>query len=365
MKKTALHSLHQKLDGKMVTFADYHLPVQYKAGLIAEHLHTRKSASLFDVSHMGQVSIYGDADKALSRQILTDFSALKVGQSKYSVITNEQGGIIDDCIVARENEKEIFIVFNASRKQVDIEYVQKNLPNSCSIKEHTELSLIAVQGPRAEEALAHFFPQIRTMSFMSVLWVKYQNHSFRVSRAGYTGEDGFEITILNELASSFCESLLALEQGALVKPAGLGARDSLRLEAGLALYGQDLTEQITPIEAGLLWTIPKKFRENGGFCGEKKILEQIVEKPQKKFVGFLPLGKIPIRQGASLCATDGQVLGEITSGGFSPSLQKPIAVGYLKKDFAVVGEKVIANVRGKEIICEIVKLPFVKHNYKK
>lgn len=365
MKKTPLHSLHQELGGKMVTFADYALPVQYKSGLIGEHLHTRKAASLFDVSHMGQISISGDADQALAYVILTDFSQLKVGWGKYSVITNEQGGIVDDCIVARDQAQVIFIVLNASRKEVDIAVLQKAIPSSCQLTQYSNLALIALQGPQAEQALAHFFPQVTGMPFMTAIWSAYQNHQFRISRTGYTGEDGFEVSMPAEVAIDFCKSLLSLEGGELVKPAGLGARDSLRLEAGLALYGQDLTEQISPIEAGLLWTIPKNFRETGNFCGAQNISQQIAEKPNKKLVGLKPEGRVPVRQGAPLISSENEVLGEVTSGGFSPSLQAPIAMGYVKKGFAGLGKQVIANVRGKEIVCEIVKLPFVKHNYKK
>ena len=363
-QKTPLYNLHQELGGKMVEFAGYELPVQYKTGLIAEHLHTRKAVTLFDVSHMGQVCIQGDADKALARRILTDFSSLPVGVGKYSVITTEEGGILDDCIVSKDKEQEIFMVFNASRKLVDTQIIQNILPSTCQLTSYLELVLIALQGPKAEAALAVFFPQVVQMSFMRVIWAEYQNQKFRISRTGYTGEDGFEISMPSEVSIDFCKSLLALENGELVKPAGLGARDSLRLEAGLALYGQDLTQQTTPIEAGLLWTIPKNFRQHGGFCGEEKILQQIAEKPNRKLVGLKPEGKVPVRDGVSL-SSDSQIIGEVTSGGFSPSLGVPIAMGYVKKDFAKVGSRVIGSVRGKEIVCEVVKLPFVGHNYKR
>ena len=364
-KQTPLFTLHQELAGKIVTFASYLLPIQYKTGLIAEHLHTRKSASLFDVSHMGQITISGDVDRVLSRVILTDFSKLQIGSGKYSVITNEQGGIVDDCIVARDKEQEIHIVLNASRKKIAIELLQGLLPTSCILTQHSKLVLVALQGPKAELALSKFFPQVTSLAFMSAIWASYKNYQFRISRTGYTGEDGFEVSMPAEISITFCKLLLALQEGELVKPAGLGARDSLRLEAGLALYGQDLTEQISPIEAGLLWTIPRSLRETGNFNGAEKILQQISEKPHKKFVGLRPVGRVPVRQGTTLYSTDTQILGEVTSGGFSPSLQTPIAMGYVSIEHTKVGSKVIANVRGKDICCEVIKLPFIKHNRKK
>lgn len=363
-EKTPLYNLHRELGGKMVEFAGYELPVQYKTGLIAEHLHTRDAATLFDVSHMGQVGIQGDADKVLARCILTDFSSLAVGMGKYSVITNEEGGIVDDCIVSKDKEQEIFMVFNASRKQIDTQIVQNILPSTCKLTSYPDLALIALQGPKAEAALAIFFPQVVVMSFMSAIWAEYQDQKFRISRTGYTGEDGFEISMPSEVSIDFCKSLLALENGELIKPAGLGARDSLRLEAGLALYGQDLTAETTPIEAGLLWTIPKNCRQDGDFCGAEKILQQIVEKPDRKLVGLKPKGRVPVRQGARL-SSNSQTIGEVTSGGFSPSLDVPIAMGYVQKEWTKTGSTVIGNVRGKEIICEVVKLPFVQHNYKR
>ena len=364
-KTTPLFSLHQKLGGKMVSFAGYSLPVQYKAGLIAEHLHTREKASLFDVSHMGQVLIKGKADDDLKKIILTDFSSLKLGFGKYSLIVTKAGGILDDCIVARDGAEEIFVVFNASRKEVDTQYVKEILPSHCQLIPYDDFALIALQGPKAEQALANFFPQVATMPFMNAIWTEYQGHKFRISRTGYTGEDGFEVSIPVVIAIEFCESLLALEGGNLVKPAGLGARDSLRLEAGLALYGQDLTTETTPIEAGLLWTIPKHFREEGNFAGAEKILQQIAEKPSRKLVGLKPEGKVPVRQGAQIVSEQKEKLGLVSSGGFSPSLQTPIAMGYVKKGFYLSGTKVIVIVRGKEIPCSVVKLPFVSHNYKK
>ncbi len=362
--KTPLFPLHERFGGKIIPFAGYSLPVQYAGGgLLAEHLHTRKSVSLFDVSHMGQVSLQGDGTaEALSTVMPIDVTTLVAGNSKYTMITNEAGGIIDDCIVSNDGAQ-IFIVFNASRKEVDLQLLRSVIPRSCEIKIHSKTALVALQGPKAVVLLAEFFPDIKNLKFMQAGFLKYKGKNFRVSHTGYTGEDGFEISIPEEIAVDFCDELFSYGKGEVVKPAGLGARDSLRLEAGLCLYGQELDEETTPIEAGLLWTIPKKRRESGGFAGDKKIIQQIKEGVSKRLVGLLPDGKIPVRKDAPLNSFSGESIGVVTSGVFSPSLSVPIAMGYVQREFAQQGNKIVAEVRGKKIICEITSLPFIKKSY--
>ena len=362
--KTPLFSLHERLGGKMVSFSNYLLPLQYAGGgLLAEHLHTRKSVSLFDVSHMGQLSIQGEGvTEALSKVMPADVSVLAVDNSKYTMITNDAGGIVDDLIISNDGVK-IFLVLNASRKEVDLKVLSSILPNSCEIISHSKKALIALQGPQAIKVMEHFFSKIKNLKFMQATCLDYKGNNFRVSRTGYTGEDGFEISIPAEIAEDFCDELLQFEKGEVVKPAGLGARDSLRLEAGLCLYGQELNEEITPIEAGLLWTIPQTRRESGGFAGDKKITQQIKEGVSKKLVGLLPEGKIPVRKDAPLSSLSGESIGLVTSGVFSPSLSVPIAMGYVKSNFAERGNKVLAEVRDKKIICKVVSLPFIKKSY--
>ena len=278
------------------------------------------------------------------------------------MITNDAGGVVDDLIISNDGF-EIFLVLNASRKEVDLKVLSSILPNSCKIISHSEKALIALQGPQAIKVMEHFFSKIKNLKFMQATCLDYKGNNFRVSRTGYTGEDGFEISIPAEIAEDFCDELLQFEKGEVVKPAGLGARDSLRLEAGLCLYGQELNEEITPIEAGLLWTIPQTRRESGGFAGDKKIIQQIKEGVSKKLVGLLPEGKIPVRKDAPLSSLSGESIGLVTSGVFSPSLSVPIAMGYVKSNFAERGNKVLAEVRDKKIICKVVSLPFIKKSY--
>ena len=364
LKKTPLFSLHENLGGKMIDFANYSLPLQYPTGILAEHLHTRESASIFDVSHMGQISIFGKEDEELCRTILTDIPSIKIGFSKYAVIVGQNGGVIDDCIITRESENELSIVCNASRKKLVIPFLKKFLSPASKLIEHNEYSLLALQGPKAEEALCSILNDAKNLTFMQSYWENYQEQKLKISRTGYTGEDGFEISIPTNNSLSFCKKLLELKNGKLVKMAGLGARNSLRIEAGLCLYGNELTEEITPVEAGLSWTIPSVLKEKGNFLGAKNILKQIKEKPTKTLVGLLPEGKIPIRESTLLYSKEDQPIGKITSGIFSPSLKTPIAMGYIENSFDKKKE-VFAFVRKKKILCTIVKLPFIKQNYKK
>ena len=363
MLKTPLNDLHDEWGGKMTGFAGYRLPLSYAGGgFIAEHNHTRENASLFDVSHMGQVFISGeDAAAALSRLTPGDAGAIPEGGAKYMLLTNDNGGVLDDFIAANDGKNGIFIVFNASRKHADLAHVRKNLPNSCKISELSDWGLIALQGPRAEEAAADIVPDIANLNFMQCAPFSFNGAECRAARGGYTGEDGFEFSLPAERAAEFARKLA---KHPAVKPAGLGARDSLRLEAGLCLYGNELTEDTTPVEAGLTWTIPKARREGGDFFGSAIIARQIREGPPRRLRGFLPRGRKVVRAGAPLLNAAGESIGAATSGVHSPRLQTAVAMGYVRADCAAEGTMISAEVRGEKTECEIVRMPFVKHQYK-
>ena len=362
--KTPLDELHAAWGGKMTDFSGYRLPLSYAGGgFIAEHLHTRENASLFDVSHMGQVLVSGeDAAAALSRLTPSDIGALPEGGAKYMLLTNGRGGVLDDFIAANDGGRGIFIVFNASRKHEDLAHVRKHLPDSCTISELSEWGLIALQGPRAEEVAAGLVPEIARLNFMQSMWFDFNGAECRAARGGYTGEDGFEFSLPAAVAAEFSRLLAAHPA---VKPAGLGARDSLRLEAGLCLYGNELTEETTPAEAGLVWTIPKSRREGGDYAGSEIIARQIREGAPRRLVGLRPRGKKVVRSGAPLQNAAGESIGAATSGVHAPSLQAAIAMGYARADCAAAGTIIAAEVRGEKVECEIVRMPFVKHQYKK
>ena len=359
-KKTVLFDLHVELGAKMVPFAGYEMPVQYPDGIMKEHLHTRHSAGLFDVSHMGQVVISGnDPAKAIEKLIPGDIQALSTGEMRYSFLTNEEGGILDDLIVTRR-ENDLFVVVNAACKEQDIALLKTGLAGAATVTELTDRALVALQGPKAAAVLSRYAEDVTTMSFMSYRDVTIDGVACFVTRSGYTGEDGFEISIPNDNAVALCRKLLSEDE---VKPIGLGARDSLRLEAGLCLYGHDLTEKTTPVAAGLLWAISKRRREEGGFPGAAVIQAEIVNKPTMKRVGILPEGRAPAREHTEIIDDDGNVIGEVTSGGFSPSLEAPIAMGYVPLAFSAVGTKINLLVRGKSRPATVVKMPFVEQNY--
>lgn len=361
--KTPLDELHAEWGGKMTGFAGYSLPLSYAGGgFIAEHLHTRENASLFDVSHMGQVLVSGEgAAAALSLLTPCDIGALPENGAKYAVLTNEKGGILDDFIAANDGGRGFFIVFNASRKYEDLAHVRKNLPDSCKVEELLGWGLIALQGPRAEEAAAAVVPEIAGINFMQSMWFDFNGAMCRAARGGYTGEDGFEFSLPPEVAAAFARRLAAHPA---TKPAGLGARDSLRLEAGLCLYGNELTEDTTPVEAGLVWTIPKARRAGGDYAGSETIAHQIRDGAPRRLVGLLPRGKKVVRAGAPLQNAAGEQIGAATSGVHSPSMQTPVAMGYIRADCAAAAT-VAAEVRGVRVECETVRMPFVKHHYKK
>ena len=345
----------------MTDFADWRLPLAYPGGTIAEHNAARNSAALFDVSHMAQIVVAGEgAASALAKILPADFSALAAGKSKYAVMLNQNGGAVDDLIVANDGARGFFIVANASRREADLAHLRQNLPPECQPREIANRALVAVQGPEAEDIVAAFFPDAQKLRFMESEWLPFKDGEVRVSRSGYTGEDGFEISVPAEHAEALCESVVA--GGA--QPAGLGARDTLRIEAALCLYGNELGEDISPVEAGLLWTIPKARRESGGFIGFESVRVHFENGAPRKLVGLRPEGRNIIRAGAKLKDENGGDIGEVSSGVFSPTLQGPIALGFVKNPAPVVGESVLAEARGKNIRCEICKTPFVSHNYR-
>jgi aminomethyltransferase len=360
--KTPLYDFHTALGAKMVGFSGYHLPISYPAGIVKEHIHTRKKAALFDVSHMGQFSVSGDgAALALEKLMPADLSSLDVGKMVYTILTNDRGGIIDDLIVSRDGEDSFFMVVNGARKAVDGDFIRRNLPESIKMHEHAAHALIALQGPESASVLERFSQKATALSFMEHCHDDIAGISCRISRAGYTGEDGFELSCAGGDAEALAKALTECPE---IIWAGLGARDTLRLEAGLRLYGNDIDETTTPAEAGLSWSIPKIRREKGGFTGDSIILPQIIEKSTSRvFRAFLPQTRMPVRQGEKIFSKEGEEIGIITSGGFSPIKEAPIAMGYINKQHAALDTAVIFKPRGKEMEAVITSLPFVKQNY--
>lgn len=367
---TALHDLHVELGAKMVPFAGYDMPVQYPAGILAEHLHTRTAAGLFDVSHMGQIRLRAEnftaTAAALERLCPADFLALKPGQQRYSFFTNDEGGILDDLMVTRlgdGNERDyLFMVVNAGCKDADIAHLKAHLSSHCDIEVISNRSLIALQGPSAAAAFAHLAPESAQLKFMNGRALKAAGYDVIATRSGYTGEDGFEISVANTDIIAFTKKLLN-EDG--VKAIGLGARDSLRLEAGLCLYGNDITDKTNPVEANLTWAIQKRRRQEGGFPGARTIEHQLTAGAQRLRVGILPEGKAPARAHTEITDLNNRVIGEITSGGFGPSLGAPLAMGYVEKDHAAIGTSINLMVRGKALPAKVAAMPFVPHRYQR
>ncbi|WP_374654479.1 glycine cleavage system aminomethyltransferase GcvT [Dongia sp.] len=365
---TALHDLHVELGAKMVPFAGYDMPVQYPAGILAEHLHTREAAGLFDVSHMGQVRIRGEsftaAAAALERLCPADFMGLKPGQQRYSFFTDNAAGILDDLMVTRmgpgTEADHLFMVVNAGCKDADIAHLRANLNGRCEIEVLADRSLVALQGPKAATVFARLAPDSAKMKFMNGAKLKAAGCDLIATRSGYTGEDGFEISVANADIHALTRKLLAEPE---VKPIGLGARDSLRLEAGLCLYGNDITEKTNPVEASLVWAIQKRRREEGGFPGAGIVQRLLSEGPARRRVGILPEGKAPARAHTEITDQSGRVIGEITSGGFGPSLGAPVAMGYVEKAHSAVGTSVNLMVRGKVLPAKVAAMPFVPHRY--
>ena len=371
LKSLTLDALHRELGGKMVPFAGYEMPVQYTAGVMKEHLHTRSQAGLFDVSHMGQVilrgSSYEEAALALEALIPVNVAGLKENRQRYGFFTNDQGGILDDLMFANRGDH-IFVVVNAACKDQDIALMQNGLPDGVAVEVIEDRALLALQGPAAEAALAALNPAVADMKFMDVGIYDLNGAECWISRSGYTGEDGYEISVPNDAAEGLARALLADER---VLPIGLGARDSLRLEGGMCLYGHDIDETTSPVEAALTWGIQKIRRKGGdregGFPGADRILAELETGAPRARVGLKPQTRAPMREGVELYATDngGEPIGKVTSGGFGPSVEGPVAMGYVATENSETGTVLYGDVRGKRMAVEVVALPFVAAQFKR
>ena len=364
LRHTPLHALHIELGAKMVPFAGYDMPVQYPAGVLKEHLHTREKAGLFDVSHMGQAFLSGDDPaKALERVTPADVQGLKEGMQRYGLLLNDNGTIKDDFMFSRLfGERDLYLVVNGATKEGDFEYIAANLKGIAKLTPKPDRALLALQGPMAAKALERLSPGIDQLTFMQVRRATVAGAPAIVSRSGYTGEDGFEISLEGRDAGRITRALLAEPE---VLPVGLAARDSLRLEAGLCLYGHDIDETVDPAEANLIWSIGKRRKADKDFPAGDKIMDRVTSGTQKKRVGILPIGKAPAREGAEIADKTGRVIGKITSGGFGPSLNAPVAMGYVESAFAANGTEVDLIVRGKPMPARIAPMPFVLNRYKR
>lgn len=375
--RTPLTDLHVAQGGKLVPFAGYEMPVQFADGVMKEHLHTRRAAGLFDVSHMGQVALrprsgrVEDAARALERLVPVDVIGLKPGRQRYALFTNQDGGVMDDLMIAHCGDH-LFLVVNAACKAADVAHLKAHLSEECDVEELADRALIALQGPAAEAALAaaasDAASDLAAMAFMDVRRVTLRGADCLISRSGYTGEDGFEISVPADRAAALAEALLAEEA---VRPIGLGARDSLRLEAGLCLYGNDIDGTTTPVAAALEWAVQKVRRaggaREGGFPGAEAILPQFEQGAPRRRVGLAPEGRAPIRAGVKLYAGEhaDEPVGEVTSGGFGPTVEAPVAMGYVGADFAGTGAALHAELRGKRVAVRVAALPFITPSYKR
>ena len=370
LDRTPLHDLHLRHGARMVPFAGYAMPVQYPTGLLSEHLHTRASAGLFDVSHMGQIALRADdpgaAARALETLVPVDVIGLAPGRQRYGLLTDEGGGILDDLMIANLGDRLVLVV-NAANSRADAAHLRARLPATVAV-EVLDRGLIALQGPAAEAALAGLAPEVAAMRFMDARTVEVAGASCLVTRSGYTGEDGFEISTPLAATEAVAEALLA---DPAVLPVGLGARDSLRLEAGLCLHGADIGADTSPVEAALTFAISPARRgagaRAGGFPGAARILAEMAEGPARRRVGLLPEGRAPVRAGAPLFAgpDDAEPAGRVTSGGFGPSLGAPVAMGYLPAALAEPGTRVFAEVRGQRLPVTVALLPFVPAGFKR
>ncbi|SNB79135.1 aminomethyltransferase [Arboricoccus pini] len=359
-RRTPLFELHRELGAKFVTFAGYEMPIQYQAGIMAEHLQCRSGAALFDVSHMVQIKVAGpDAALGLERLVPGNIKDLAPNRARYTLLTNDAGGILDDLIVTNA-EDHLYIVANAATGAADLAHIKAELGTTCEVEALADRALLALQGPLAAQVLARLNPRVMQLRFMEGCDLKLGMIEARVSRLGYTGEDGFEISLAAEQATDLARLLLAAPE---VEAAGLGARDSLRLEAGLCLYGNDIDATRTPIEADLAWTIGKRRREEGGFAGHEVILRQLREGTERKLVGVRPTGRAPARAGTEIQSVTGAPIGKVTSGGYGPSVGAPVALGYVVTNAAEIGTEIQLDVRGRSLPAEIVALPFVPHRY--
>ncbi|MDQ2762559.1 MAG: glycine cleavage system aminomethyltransferase GcvT [Pseudomonadota bacterium] len=373
MRTVPLDQWHRRHGARMVPFAGYAMPVQYdlsgdlgarcRGGVLAEHLHTRARVGLFDVSHMGQAVLAGsNVAAALESLVPGDIVGLNPGRQRYTLLTNEAGGIIDDLMVGRLGEDRLFLVVNASRKETDFTHLAANLPEHVTLTEQEDRALLALQGPEAAAVIQRLSPQAAVLPFMAIASLSLDGIDCLVSRSGYTGEDGFEISLPAAQAEALADKLVAQPE---VVPIGLGARDSLRLEAGLCLYGNDIDELTSPIEAGLTWVIGKRRKLNWDFPGGLLMHDQFDHGVPRRRVGIRPDGRTPARALATIAADDGTEAGTITSGGFGPSVNGPIAMGYVRKDLADDGTKLNLIVRGRTIPATVVPLPFTPHRYRR
>jgi len=364
LKFTPLHALHLELGGKMVPFAGYAMPVQYPAGVLKEHLHTREKAGLFDVSHMGQAFLSGsDPARALESVTPADIQGIPEGMQRYGLLLSDEGGIKDDFMTTRlAGEPALYLVVNAAMKDADFAYIAQMLKGQAQLAPAPERALLALQGPLAADVLERHSPGISEMTFMQAKRVTVAGAPAIVSRTGYTGEDGFEISIDGKDAEKVARALLAEAE---VLPIGLGARDSLRLEAGLCLYGHDMDDSIDPVEANLLWSMGKRRKEARDYPGAGRIGKHLQDGAGKKRIGLRPEGRAPAREGTEIADKTGRVIGRVTSGGFGPSLNAPLAMGYVEKEFAANGTKLDLIVRGKALGAEVVAMPFVPNRYKR
>jgi aminomethyltransferase len=359
LRRTPLHALHLELGGKMVAFAGYDMPVQYPAGILKEHLHTREKAGLFDVSHMGQGFLGGDTG-ALERVTSADVKGLKEGMQRYGLLLSDAGTIKDDFMFARlAGEDDLYLVVNAATKEADFAYIAEKLKGAATLTPRFDRALLALQGPLAAQVLERHAPGVAELTFMQIRRITVAGAPAIVSRTGYTGEDGFEISLEGKDAERVAYTLLGESD---VLPIGLGARDSLRLEAGLCLYGHDIDETRNPAEANLLWSIGKRRKEAKDFPGAEKTMNGT---PAIKLVGIRPEGRAPAREGAEIADKSGRIIGKVTSGGFGPSLNAPLAMGYVESAFAAPGTPVDLMVRGKPLPAAVSPMPFVPHRYRR
>ena len=368
LKRTPLHDLHVGLGAKMVPFASYEMPVQYPLGILKEHLHTRATAGLFDVSHMGQALLIGPNHAAtagaLEALVPADILNLKPAQQRYTQLLNEDGGTIDDLMVTRwagsGADGTLLLVVNAARKAIDYTHLAERLPSQVHLEPQPDRALLALQGPAAKDIMGSMAPEAGALAFMTALSIKIGGFDCHVSRSGYTGEDGFEISVAAKDVVELARLLLSLDG---VQPIGLGARDSLRLEAGLCLYGHELDETTSPVEASLVWSIQKRRREQGGFPGAGRIQRELKDGPKRLRIGIKPDGRAPARDGTEVLSASGEKIGVVTSGGFGPTVGGPIAMGYVAAMHAKPGTPVQLVVRGKPLPATIAALPFVPHRY--
>jgi len=364
LQKTPLYALHLELGAKMVPFAGYDMPVSYPAGIIAEHRHCRESAALFDVSHMGQLRLLGDdAARALESLVPVDVVDLAAGRQRYGFFTNASGGILDDLMITRR-EGDLFVIVNAACKDADIEHLVTHIGDRCTVQPLPDRALLALQGPKAAAALSRLNPALSRLTFMTGMSATLAGADCFVTRSGYTGEDGFEISVPASQAEALARALLALAE---VQPAGLGARDTLRLEAGLCLYGHDLNDVTTPVEAGLAWAMQKVRRAGGaragGYPGANVIDRQLALGVGIMRVGLVGLERVPVREGALIVDAQGHKLGHVTSGTLAPTVNRPIAMAYLAANHALPNQEVYAQVRGKNQPMRVSAMPFTPHRY--